>query len=119
LKRGSLAAIEVVFLWILRQVELYIERPGQKLKAWQTVAEWDVGIRGKLVRNDLKAGILCQICEVDLKPEARVIKPGGSVEIEVPQMGAKGSRWVKFQVSFSEMDKGLEEVFEQFGTLCI
>lgn len=79
----------------------------------------DVGIRGKLVRNDLKAGILCQICEVDLKPEARVIKPGGSVEIEVPQMGAKGSRWVKFQVSFSEMDKGLEEVFEQFGTLCI
>lgn len=101
-------------------MELYIERPerpGQKLKAWQTVAEWDV--RGKLVRNDLKAGILCQICEVDLKPEARVIKPGGSVEIEVPQMGAKGSRWVKFQVSFSEMDKGLEEVFVQFGTLCI
>ena len=45
-----LSAIEVVFLSILRQVELHIERPGQKLKVWQTVAEWDVAIGGKLVR---------------------------------------------------------------------
>ena len=52
--------------------------------------------------NTWQAGIpeTPHVCEVDLKPEARVIKPGGSVEIEVPQMGAKGSRWVKFQISF-------------------
>ncbi|CAL1158615.1 unnamed protein product, partial [Cladocopium goreaui] len=58
-------------LWAHQEVELYIERPGQKLK-------------------------------VDLKPEARVIKPGGSVEIEVNIEQQEGAQT---EVSMLVVDK--------------
>eukprot|EP00434_Breviolum_minutum_P002218 symbB.v1.2.001952.t1/scaffold55.1/size374282/34 len=57
-------------LWAHQEVELRIERPGQILKAQSLGSTF-----GYVIRKN--------IAQVELKPEAKSIKPGGSVEIEV------------------------------------
>lgn len=54
------------------QVELRIERPGQILKAQSLGANF----RLRVIRKNT--------AQVEMKPEAKSIKPGGSVEIEAP-----------------------------------